>query len=265
MRIRTFVAFPGLALLIALSCRVLPAQEPKVDLPKDVVPSTFRMFVVTDNRFEPLKDDEGKPLVGPDGKSVPNPKNRTGKIHCLVCEYGLNPTVAMFVRPDVAALGGADGGVGKLIKQVNALIPKYRADKLGAFAAFLRLDFDGKPGTKIVTVKVKQANGTEIEQKVEEYKEYPDEDDQKRDKYAESIRNFEKDLSVPNVPFGLAPEKSKTISEWKIADTDEVTVILYHRMRIIGQPWRFAKAADVTDAKIAEIIKATEAEITGKH
>ena len=259
MRIHTFVAAPILAGLM-LSC--VAAQEPKVDLPKDVVPSTFRMFMVTDRRFEPLKDAEGKLLKGPDGKDVQSPKNRTGKIHCLVCEYGLNPTIAIFVRADAKGLE-ADSGVGKLTKQVNALIPKYRADKLGAFVAFLRLDFDGKPGTKVVVVKTKRPDGTEAEDKIEQDQEYPD--DEKRDDYAKQIAEFETKLAAPNVPFGLAPEKSKTITAWKVADANEVTVILYHRMRIVGQPWTFAKAADLTDAKIAEIVKATETAITGKR
>jgi hypothetical protein len=255
MRTRTLVAVPGFAALFALSCLAGRAQEPKAQLPPDVVPSTYRMFLVTDKRFEPLKDDEGKPIIGPDGKPVQNPKNRTGKIHCLVCEYGLNPTVAIFVRADAKALG-ADSGVGKLAKQVNAMVPKHRADKLGAFVAFLRLDFDGKPGTKVVTVKTKRPDGTEAENKVETDQEYPD--DEKRDAFAKDIADFEAALPAPSVPFGLAPEKSKANTAWKIADTDEVTVIFYHRMRIVGQPWRFAKAADLTDAKIAEIAKSIE-------
>jgi hypothetical protein len=258
MRTRTWLAGLGLASLMVWMALAVGAQQPKTELPPDVLPATFRMFMASDKRFEPLKDDEGKFLVGPDGKPVPNPKNRTGKIHCLVCEYGLNPTVAVFVRADAKTLG-ADSGVGKLVKQVNALIAKHRADKLGAFVAFLRLDFDGKPGTKIVTVKTKQANGTELEEKVEVDQEYPD--DEKRDVFAQNIRDFEAALPAPNVPFGLAPEKSKAITAWKVADTDEVTVIFYQRMRIVGQPWRFAKAADLSDARIAEIVQVIETNI----
>ena len=163
MRIRTLLAAPLFAAAIALCGLAAPAQEPKVEFPPDVVPSTFRMFMVTDKRFEPLKDAEGKFLKGPDGKDVQNPKNRAGKIHCLVCEYGLNPTVAVFVRADAKTLGGPEAGVGKLVKQIDALVPKHRSDKLGAFVAFLRLDFDGKPGTKVVVIKTKRPDGTEAE------------------------------------------------------------------------------------------------------
>jgi hypothetical protein len=258
MRTRTLVAVPGLAGLIALSCLAARGQEPKTQLPPDVLPSTFRMFMVTDNRFEPLKDADGKVLVGADGKPVQNPKNRTGKIHCLVSEYGLNPTVAVFVRADAKSLG-ADSGVGKLTKQVNALIPKNRADKLGGFVAFLRLE----SGPKSVVVKTKQVGGAEVEEKIEQDKEYPD--DEKRDTYAGDIRDLEKAVATPNVPFGLTPEKSKAITAWKIGDADEVTVIFYNRMRVIGKPWRFATDKDLTNEKIAEIVKAVEAAIAGKR
>jgi hypothetical protein len=256
MRIRTLLAAPGLAGLMALCCLAARAQEPKIELPPDVLPSTFRMYMVTDNRFEPLKDADGKVLVGADGKPVQNPKNRTGKIHCLVSEYGLNPTVAVFVRADAGSLG-PNSGVAKLTKQVNALVPKHRADKLGAFVAFLRLE----SGPKAVVVKTKRADMTEVEEKIEQDKEYPD--DEKRDTHAAAIRDLEKALATPNVPFGLTPEKSKAITAWKIGDA-EVTVIFYNRMRIIGKPWTFAKDADLTDEKVAEIVKTVEAALDRK-
>jgi hypothetical protein len=260
MRIRTlFVAF-GLAAAIALSSPAAPADdakkvEPKFDLPADVLPSTFRMFLVTDKRFEPLKDADGKLLKGPDGKDLPSPKNREGKIHCLVCEYGLNPVVAIFVRADAAMVGPADG-VGKLIKGVDALIPKYRADKLASFVAFLRL----QGGTKTVVVKTKNAAGVEVEEKVEQDLEYPD--DEKRAVYVNEITKVANGLNAPNVPMGLAAETSKAVTAWKIGAKDEVTVIVYYRMRIIGQPWRFQQIKDLTDEKVAEILKVTEKAIT---
>jgi hypothetical protein len=254
MRIRNLLLAAGLIGLLRLSA---PAQEPKGALPPDVVPSTFRMFLVTDGRFEPLKDEEGMFLKGPDGKPIPSPKNRQGKVHCLVCENGLAPMLVAFVRTDPGSLG-ADSGVAKLAKGLNTLIPKYRSDKLSGFFAFLALE----GGTKVVTVKTKQADGTELEQKVEQDKEYPD--DEKRAVYVNDIQKFAEALMVPNVPFGLAPTTSKAVTEWGIKPTDEVTVILYHRLRRVGQPWTFAKAADLTDDKVNEILKAVEAEINGR-
>ena len=45
-------------------------------------------------------------------------------------------------------------------------------------------------------------------------------------------------------------------------DTDEVTVVVYNRMRVVGKPWHFAKDADLTDEKIDEILKSVEKAIT---
>jgi hypothetical protein len=273
MRIRKLLVAPALAGLLILTSVAASADDPKKDepktetkteLPPDVVPSTFRMFLVSDKRFEPLRDVEGKLLKGPDGKDVPNPKNREGKVHCLVCEYGLAPVVATFIRADPGKVG-PDSGVGKLLKGVDALIAKHRADKLAAFVAFLRLDFKNDKGLpnfeqKVVTVTTKNAAGMDVETKVNQDKEYPD--DENRNVYAKEIELLATGLNTPNIPFGLAPEKSKTITDWGIKN-DEVTVIIYYRMRIVGQ-WRFAKVSDLTDEKIAEILKATEATFAGK-
>ncbi len=264
MRIRFLLAAPGFGRAHGLHLphrarptspkKEDPKAEPKVELPPDVVPSTFRMFLVTDKRFEPLKDIEGKLLKGPDGKDVPSPKNREGKIHCLVCEYGLNPVVAVYVRADAKTFG-ADSGLGKLVKGIDALIPKHRAEKLAAFVGFLRLE----GGTKTVVVKTKKPDGTEVEEKVEQDLEYPD--DEKRDVYAKDIRDLAGALNAPNVPFGLAPEKSKAVTAWKIGD-DDITVAVYHRMRIVGKPWVFKDAKQLTDDKITEILNAVEAAIS---
>jgi hypothetical protein len=271
MRISRLVAAAGLFAVLGLAAsaqdpKEQPKEQPKVVLPPDVIPSPFRMYLATDRRFEPLKDAEGKPLKGPDGKDVPSPKNREGKIHCLVCEYGLNPVVAVFVRAEAGGLT-ADSGLGKLAKGLNAAIPKNRYDKLAAFVAFLNLEFKDDTGkltdpTKVVTIKVKRPDGTEVEEKIEQDKEYPD--DERRDVYAAAIRKFETSLGgVPNVPFGLASPRSKATAAWGVQD-DDVTVVVYYHMRRYGEPWRFKTVKDLTDEKVAEILKAAEASFVPK-
>lgn len=241
---------------LLLAGLVAVAQDPARP-PADMIPATFRMYIVTDRRFEPLKDDQGQFLKGPDGKEIPSPFNREGKIHCLVCEYGLNPTLAIFVRAGAKQVGPADG-LGKLIKGLDTLIPRYRADKLGGFVAFLNLE----GGTKTVTLRQKQADGSEVEEKVEQDREYPD--DEKRDVYANEIRDTANGLDVRYVPFGLAPDKSRSVTAWDIKDDSAVTVVFYNRMRILGR-WQFANLADLTDEKRDEILKAVEAGITGRR
>ena len=226
-----------------------PKTDPKPKLPANVVPSAFRAFLVVDGRFPPVK------VVASDGKETmePDPRDHTGKIHCLVCENGLAPVVAVFVRADAKTLG--TGGVAKLVKGLDALIGQYRSYKVGAFVMFLRLEGGDK------TIKITAADGTESTLTVD--LEYPD--DEKRDKYTQDIRDFASAVKAPNVPLGLAPEKSKTISAWGIGDQDEVTVIAYNRMRQIAPPWRFARVADLTDAKIDEILDTVVQRVTGKQ
>lgn len=233
----------GVAVLLACAGLAATAQEPKTT-PKagELIPSTFRSFLVTDGRYPPM-----------------DPRNRAGKVHCLVCENGLAPVVAIFVRSDPDSLA-PDSGVANLIKKTNSLIPKYRADKLGAFVDFLRLE----GGTKDVTVKTKQDDGSAIESKVQEDKEYPDEPLENREKAVESIRKFAEALNVPNIPFGLAADKSKAATQWGIDENKAVTVVVYYRMRQVGK-YSFDNPADVSEAKTAEILKLIEDEINNSR
>ncbi len=246
MRLSAYLAGIGLAGALSL---LASAQEPKSANSEKVVPSTFRAYLVTDGRFM---------VKQPDGSLKPGPDNRQGKIHCLVCEYGIAPVVAIFVRSDVAMLK-PDGGFAKLIRGVDGLIPKFRGEKLTGFVMFLRLE----GGTKVVTVKSKLPDGTETETKVEQDLEYPD--DPKRDVYVKEIRDFANAVNTPNIPFGLAAERSKALTAWGVSQTDEVTVVVYNRLRIVGQPWAFAKASELTEEKIAAILASVEAAATAKR
>lgn len=240
MRLRVLFTTAGFLGLVGLM--TAPAQDPKTNtkpgLPANVVPATFRAFLVVDGRFPPVK------VVASDGKETveTDPRDRTGKIHCLVCENGLAPVVAVFVRADAKTLAGS--GVAKLVQRLDTLIGDYRSYKLASFVMFLRLEGGDK------TIKITAPDGKESSLTVD--LEYPD--DEKRDEYSQGIRDFAAAVKAPNVPLGLAPEKSKTVSAWGIGDKDEVTVVAYNRMRQIAPPWRFASVADVTDAKIDEIL-----------
>ena len=209
----------------------------------NVVPATFRAHLVTDNRFK-------APVKNADGTESPDPRNRTGKMHCLVCEYGLSPVVAIFVRADLKGVD-ASGGLGKLIKSTDGLIPKYRADKMTAFAQFLKLD----GGTKAVTIK--GADGGD--EKVEAAQEYPD--DEKRADKLKEVLGFATAVMADNVPFGLAPVSSPSIAAFGIPETAPVTVIIYNRLRMV-QRWEL-KLDEITDEKISEILAATETMIRG--
>lgn len=238
----------GLFGLCALLAAAAPAQDEKKDdkkpagaaAPGEVVPGTFRMYLVTDDRFPPVKQ--------PDMTDKPDPRNRTNKMHCLVCEYGLSPTVAIFVRADPKGL--ENSGLSKLVKAVDQLVPKYRGDKLSGFVAFLRLE----GGVK--AVKVKNPDGTETDLELDN--EYPD--DEKRDDHAKEIRALANALRaanpVFNLPFGLAAVKSKALAAWGVKDDDEVSVVIYTRLRVVNR-WTF-KADAIGDDQIKEVLSGIE-------
>src|SRR4051812_10360557 len=91
----------GMIGLFAAAVAAAPAQDKKDALPPPEpgakeggeVPSVFRTYVVYDPRYgRPAKktvgekDEKGEPRVW-------DVRDRTGKIHCLVCENGLSPVV----------------------------------------------------------------------------------------------------------------------------------------------------------------------------
>lgn len=241
--VRLFGLF-GLAMAAAAA-----AQEPKAPAsagkPGDFVPADFRAYIVADDRFPPLVN----PPKSPDDR---DPRDRTNKIHDLVIENGLAPVVAVFVRADPKDITPTSGA-GKLAAALDKLLPEYRGDKLAAFVVFLRLE--GMP--KSVTVK--NPDGTEAV--VELDAEYPD--DENRDQYATAIRDLAAGVKAPNVVFALAPAKSKAAAAWGIGDADEVTVVIYNRLRVKNR-WTFKAADGPTDAQVQEIVAATEEMVGGK-
>lgn len=232
-----------LGLVLASTVLAAQPQAPaSTAKPGEVVPSTFRAYIVADNRFPPKVN----PPVKADDR---DPRDRTNKMHCLVCDNGLSPVVAIFVRPDAKTL--ADGGVVKLAQAVERIIPDYRADRLAGFIQFLKIE--GMPKSVTLTA----ADGTQSV--VELDAEYPD--DENRDLYATDIRDLAKAANTPNIVYGLAPAKSKANDAWGIGENDQVTVVIYNRLRVANR-WTF-DAAGPNDAQIAEIIAATEEMITG--
>lgn len=266
MRTRRVIGLLGLLLATAALSRARdePAAGGKAG---DVIPATFRMFLVVDDRFPP----KVSPPVKPEDR---DPRDRTNKIHCLVCENGLSPMVAVFVRAEAKDLQPT-GGVARLIQSVNKLIPEYRGDKLSGFVAFLKTgsvadDFknvnistaiknaDDSKATvdvaygqneKVVTITEK-AGKTQTELNFE----YPD--DEQRNTWAGDIRALSNAVKAPNLPFGLAPISSKLTEAWGLAANDQVTVVIYNRYRIVKR-WTF-DANGPTDAQLKEITAAIE-------
>ncbi|MCZ2343301.1 MAG: hypothetical protein LC104_16130 [Bacteroidales bacterium] len=220
-------------LILSLAFAPVSAQEPPtaVATPAGTVPSTFRSFIASDLRYP--------------AESV---RNRQAKMHCLICEAGLNPVIAVFARTDPATLT-ADTPLGKLIqtlgrptadKDPGGFVAKHRAANAAAFVLFLTLD---KP--------------------------YPSDDRGEavkglvRDEQAQALRNAAEQLKAPGVPLALAATASPATEAWKLDPAQEITVVVYNRMRIVKR-WEFNADHPLNDEAIADILKTGEQAITGK-
>ena len=212
----------------------------------ELVPAAFRAYMVVDERFAPQ-------VAGSKLPEDRDPKDCTDRIHDLVCEHGLNPVIAVFVREDAKKLTPTSG-VGKLATEMNKLmtLPDYRGAKLAGFAIFLKVEGPQKSVTIV--------NPDKSQTVVELDAEYPD--DEKRDQYALDIRDLASGFKAPNVVFGLAPAKSKAATAWAIADDDEVTVVIFNRIRVLNR-WKFKADAGPTDDEIKQIIGTAEASVLG--
>lgn len=211
-------------------------QEPKASVganPGDVVPAAYRMFLVTDDRFPPKKS----PVTKPEDR---DPKDRTGKIHCLVCEYGLSPVMAVFVRADPKTLG-PDSGVVKLARAMNAVVRDNKAEKLAGFVGFLQM----KGASRAVAVE-----GGSVELDAE----YPE--DPNRDEAARQVGDLAKAADAAEIPFGLAPQAGKSADAWGLKADDAVTVVLYNRLKVVDR--RTFPAEGPTDEQIKEIASAAD-------
>lgn len=273
MTTRRMYGMCGLALALAAAAAAQDkAAGPSRGRKGEPVPATFRAFLVVDDRFPSKADPAAKDKDAP---PLRDPRDRTAKIHCLVCETGLSPAVAVFVRADPKTLG-PDSGVVKLAARLNELVRTRRADKLAGWVHFLRLE--GPP--KAVPVPGGRPDAGPVELDAE----YPD--DERRDEYARSVGDLAKAardqaaaLEVDArrkagdktgggeprllLPFGLAPARGKTADAWGIGPDDEVTVVLYNRMRVADR-WAF-KADGPTDQQIDEIAAAVAALLDGKR
>lgn len=210
MRIGRHLHFCGLLCVLA-SAGVALAQEPKAE---PLVPSTFRSFIVTDQRTD-IKD----------------PLNRTNKLHCLVCENNLNPVIAVFAR---SVPGKADEPLSKLTAELKRLLgeEKNKAQNFAAFVVFVTLD-----------------------------KEFQSDD--KRDDQAIAIKKWGETVAAGPVVLGLTGQTAEAVKNWNLNKDDDITVVLYNRMKVVQKPWTF-ESGKLGEADIKTIAAATEAELGKK-
>jgi hypothetical protein len=219
--------------LVASLLGVIAVAQDDPEAKREPIPRGFRMYLVSDGRFSAEKTADGV---------FRDERNRIGKLHDPVTEYGLSSVVAVFAR-GVPANDIAPAVV--LMKKQQEWAERYRAKRLSAFTAFLVLA-----------------------------KDFAADDD--RDARIKDIEKFTKEANVPLVSVGIAEatvaagEDAKEgavkiapqVAAWGIAAEDDITVIVYHRLKIVKR-WKFAKDKPPTEADIAEIAGVVD-EVMGK-
>lgn len=217
-------------LLLGLACLAtsvaLVAQDDKADKAGAAVPSTLRSFVAVDDRFAP----KASPIKSPEDR---DPRDRTDKMHCLVCEFGLSPSAFVLTR----ATPAADGPVAKLVKGLDAIAQgrEARTNSFNAAAVFLTLEAEYPADI------ARNEKGEFL-----------------REEKAKQVKDLASQLKTPRVPFGLAAKASPTLAEWGVADADETVVVLYNRLRVVKR-WNFA-AGGPSDDEVKAVTEAVKAE-----
>lgn len=192
-------------------------------LAADPIPGTFRSWIVLDNRFAAKEDGY-----------------RVGKLHCLICEQGVYPTLAVIARTPPE---DKDSPMFGLFALQDTLTEKYRSLKFGAFSIFISME-----------------------------KEFQNDD--YREKSIAKVESSLKEAPPKRVSVGLAELKKNidgkevdnpALTALKIGEADEITVLLYNRMSVV-QRWAFAKDKPPTETDLAIIRAAADklmSEISG--
>lgn len=138
------------------------------------------------------------------GQYIPGPFHsyvvtgpHASRLHCLICASGLDPTILIFTR-DVPA---PDGPLGLFLKQLDRLIARFPAVRIGAF----------------VVVLSDEASGKEFE---------------KRQALAGKVADAAKALATPRVVFALDSAAGPPGYNLE-AGTHEV-VVFYHRHKVLA-------------------------------
>jgi hypothetical protein len=201
----------------SLTCSLLQAQQAGAGLlkPGDKIPGAFQTLSVT------LPPTTLKPIP------------QSGRYHCPVCEFGLNPGVLVFAKqPDSAEVTG-------LLKKLDAVIGKHPDALAGASSIFgdggylkqLLTDLDDTTG---VSTPVKDVDFT----KAIEF----------REKAEARLKELAKSADFKHVGLSLGLPES-----YAIPANSDVRVLFYYKHEVIFDE-AFARDK-LTDAAIDKIVK----------
>jgi len=196
-----------------------PAKVAPVETKTTLIPQGLRSFIVLDNRFTG-KDD---PVTN---------RNRKGKIHCPICEFGLNPAILVIARKVPT---DAKDPLIDLVVQLDRLGKTYKSSRFGVATVFLSLE-----------------------------KNFEDDDYRDR-KIAEAEKPFA-DAKLESSMIGITeatvaeegqPVVSPAVKAFNIGENDAVTVILYNRLKVLDR-WTFTADQPITDDQTKTITVAVK-------
>jgi len=149
-----------------------------------------------------------------------------GRFHCLVCQHGLNPTAAVFVR------GTGDlQGVSALLQALEAAVKtkKHEKARLGAFAVFTD-------------------------------EQVPDvvSNDDKRD---QEVKNLE-DTAAKLDRVTVALESKSNLEKYHLNPDVEVTLILYDKLKIVDV--KTVAKGKLTKESVPTIVTEIVSKLVGK-
>ena len=210
---------------------LLQAQDAGAGLlkPGDKIPGAFQTLSVT------LPPSTLKPIA------------QSGRYHCPVCEFGLNPAVLVFAKqPDSPEDAAKTASLTGLLKKLDAVIGKHPDALAGASAIFgdggylkqLLADLDDATG---ISVPVKDVDFT----KAIEFKEKAEARLKELAKAAE-FKHFGLSLGLPE--------------SYPIPANNDVRVLFYYKHEVIFDE-AFARDK-LTDAAIEKIVKTIDEKLT---
>jgi hypothetical protein len=167
---------------------------------------------------------------------------RQGRYHCLVCEYGLDPVVLVFVRePAKGKEPAKDDGeaksdaVGELLKKLDDAVARHDKASLHAFAVFLSPDArssitdpkEDDPGKLVDEANARRALDARLTAR------------------AENLKNVVLTHALPDGPKG-----------YLINPKAEVTIVFYQRLKVLAN---FAfKEGEVRSENIDAVLKTVD-------
>jgi hypothetical protein len=224
-RLRGFCGVLLFSGAVAVACSF--AQE-KTDPKPDTkgIPRGYRMYLVADARFG--QPEFATSLIDPKRDLPADERNRVGKIHDPVTEYGLFSVLGVWSRTVPTT---KDDPTVKVVERVEMLANKYQAKRLGGFVAYLCLK-----------------------------KNFEDDDD--RDKRMAEVANLAKGLKL--MQSGVAEQESAQNAAWGLDAKNEdgtfknqITVVLFHRFKVVHR-WDFPADKPPVDADLDKISAAVD-------